>query len=497
MNHTASDDGDAPKQRQGDQLVELAHREVKLVRDSMRRTFGWVSQGAGVTCVGLHSQAFKRWLHRAYRKQYGVVPSPHAVSAAVEALDAEAAESSEATVHTRVAGGDGVVRVDLNDESGQIVEVTSDGWQTTTSAHVAFRRKPTALALPEPVRGGSLARLGDFINVSGPDLTLVLAWLVMALHPHGPYPVLILHGEAGTAKSTASMILKSLVDPTKPLLRSLPRSERDLAIAAEGSHVLAFDNLSGLPTWMSDALCRLSTGGGFATRALYTNDEEWVFEIIRPLILNGIDSIATRQDILTRSLVIRLDPILEGNRIDEAEIFAAFEAERPRLIGALMDAVAVAMERAPQTQLPHKPRMSDFATWVTAAEPALGWEAGTFLAAYEDNAAFALRMSLDGSAVARAVTDLVRRPGAEGTWDGTPTKLLEEITQFRPPEVKLRDWPKNAQVLSRRLTLLAPALRADGINIIDTSVGRDAGKQRWVVISDGTRSGGVGDGGDA
>ncbi|HEX2070808.1 MAG TPA: hypothetical protein VHF90_04065 [Thermoleophilaceae bacterium] len=489
----------APKQRQTDELVELAQQQVTLVCDSSRRTYAWIPQkGGGVTLAGLRSRMFRRHLQRSYRAKYGTVPSQHTVSAAVEALDAEAADSEEATLHTRIAGGDGVVRVDLNDQSGRAVEATSEGWKVAASPDTAFRRKPTARALPEPIRGGSLGRLGDFINVSGSDLKLVIAWAVGALLPEGPYPVLILQGEAGTAKSTASKLLKSLIDPGLPLLRPLPRSERDLAIAAEGAHVLAFDNLSGLPTWMSDALCRLSTGGGFATRALFTDDEEWVVEITRPLVLNGIDAIATRQDLITRALVIRLDTIPPEDRVDEAEILAAFEAERPRLLGALMDAVSMAIQQAPSTQLSHRPRMADFASWVTAAEPALGWEPGTFLAAYEANAAYALRLSLDGSPVARAVTELVRSPGGEPSWEGTPTQLLDVITQFRPLEVtKGRAWPANAQSLSRKLTLLAPALRADGIDIVDMHQGRDADKERWVVVTDRHRSGDAGDGGDA
>jgi hypothetical protein len=49
---------------------------------------------------------------------------------------------------------------------------------------------------------------------------------------------------------------------------------------------VALDNLSDIKPWLSDCLCRLSTGGGFSTRTLFENDEETIFNATRPVILN-------------------------------------------------------------------------------------------------------------------------------------------------------------------------------------------------------------------
>jgi hypothetical protein len=146
------------------------------------------------------------------------------------------------------------------------------------------------LPLSVPECGASIDALRSFLNLLNQnDFVLVVAWLLAALRSGGPYPLLAVSGEQGSAKTVLSKLLRALVDPNAGPVRALPREERDLMIAANNGHLLAFDNLSGLPAWLSDALCRLASGGSFAFRQLYTDDEEVLFKAARPTILNGID----------------------------------------------------------------------------------------------------------------------------------------------------------------------------------------------------------------
>ena len=144
------------------------------------------------------------------------------------------------------------------------------------------------LALPVPQHGGSIEALNSFLNfASRDDFLLIVAWLLAALRPNGPYPLLAISGEQGSAKTVLSKLLKALIDPNAAPVRALSREERELMIGANNGYLLAFDNLSGLPPWLSDALCRLATGGSFAVRQLYTDDEEVLFEAARPILLSG------------------------------------------------------------------------------------------------------------------------------------------------------------------------------------------------------------------
>jgi hypothetical protein len=276
-------------------------------------------------------------------------------------------------------------------------------------------------------------------------------------------------------------VLRVLVDPAVEPLRSLPRSERDLAIAASNSWVLAYDNLSGIPDRVSDALCRLATGGGFATRQLYTDDEEIVFSAKRPIILNGIDDIATRGDLQERSLLISLPSIPEEQRVEEATFWATFEAARPRIFGALLSGVSVALRNAESVRLERKPRMADFAVRATAMEAAFGWEPGSFERVYADNRQEASEALLANEPLVDAIRELLEYEGesigGESWWWGTATQLLKALGHYADDDVKRsRAWPGGPQALSRRLNRIAPALRAAGYEYSETEEGHDKKK---------------------
>src|SRR5262249_36836984 len=193
------------------------------------------------------------------------------------------------------------------------------------------------------------------------------------LLPKGPFPVLCLHGEQGCGKSTLARLLRLLIDPNAAALRSEPRDPRDLIIAASNSWVVSFDNLSHLKHWLSDALCRLATGGGFSTRELYTDADEILFDAMGPAVLNGIEDLATRGDLLKRSIILTLETISDSQRRTEGDFWREFEVARPRILGALFDVVAAGLKALPTVKLTSLPRMADFARWVRACEPALGW----------------------------------------------------------------------------------------------------------------------------
>jgi len=296
---------------------------------------------------------------------------------------------------------------------------------------------------------------------------LIAGALLTAYRGHGPYPVVVLHGEQGSAKSTTARVIRDLIDPNSAPLRAMPKEPRDLMIAATNSWVVALDNLSFIPAWLSDALCRLATGGGFATRALYTDDEEALFDAQRPVILTGIEQMATRGDLLDRSVILTLPPIQEERRRDEETFRAAFEQAQPRILGALLQAVAHALGHVSDVHLPRPPRMADFAKWAVAAERALGFEPGTFIHAYETNRRSAVETELEASPIAAPLLALIgHRPvstisGAPiRAWEGTCSELLDLLNCGIPEQTRHdKSWPKTPRGVRGALNRLAPALR--------------------------------------
>jgi hypothetical protein len=253
---------------------------------------------------------------------------------------------------------------------------------------------------------------------------------------------------------------------------------RDLAIAANNAHVLAFDNLSGIPVDVADALCRLSTGGGFATRALYSDDEERVFNGQRPIVMTSITDVATRSDLADRTLVGLLQAIADTERKTEREVRDAFEAAAPHIVGALLDAIAFGLKRESSVRLNRLPRMADHALWVRACEPCL-WQEGLHMQVYDRNRAEAAETVLDADPVAMALRSYLDARSESTT---TSADLLKMLTDVVPEHVKRgKDWPPNARALSGRLRRLAPALRGIGIAMAFAREGHD--RRRLITIT--------------
>ncbi|MEC5325218.1 MULTISPECIES: hypothetical protein [unclassified Aurantimonas] len=412
----------------------------------------------------IRTKGFRRWLARRFFEETGGAPSSEALQSALNVIEAKAHfDGPERLVHIRVGELDDRLYLDLGDETWRAVEIDATGWRVIDNPPVRFRRASGMKPMPIPVRGGSITTLRSFLNVqTDADFVLVVAWALASLRNRGPYPVIVLSGEQGSAKSTFSGVLRALLDPNTAPLRALPREDRDLFIAASNGHVLAFDNVSGLPAWISDTLCRLATGGGFAVRQLYSDQDEVLFDATRPVILNGIEDIVTRPDLADRAVFLTLEPIPEERRRPEQELWAAFEAERPRILGVLLDAVGKGLAELPRTRLDKLPRMADFALWATACETAL-WSSGTFWSAYCGNREEAVEGVIDADPIASTVRALVQ---ARTEWTGTASDLLGALAEMAGERVaKAKTWPDSPRALAGRLRRAATFLRKIGIDI--------------------------------
>lgn len=467
---TASDEEEEPSKSQATLLVELAKAAELWHTPGQGDAYGTLHVDGHWEHWPIRGRTFRRWLSRQYYVRHKRTPGSQAVQDALGVLEGEAifaGQTCDAAV--RVAQYDGRLYLDLCDDKWRSVEIDAGGWRLMKRCPVRFRRAKAMMPLPVPEAGGSLDDLRRFVNVSDDDWPLVLGWLVAALRPTGPYPVLALHGEQGSAKSTVARVLRELVDPNSAPVRCEPREPRDLAIAASNGWVVAVDNLSFVSGWLSDALCRLATGGGFATRTLYENDEETIFNATRPTILTGIEEVASRSDLLDRCLLVQLPRIPDDMRRAERIFWPEFHAAKPGILGAVLDAVVSAIVNLPSTKIDRLPRMADFAEWATAAEPGLGLTAGQFMASYRDNRESAHAQALESSPVVPYVLTLDAFTGRAG-------ELLAKLDGMATDaDKRLKTWPKTPRALGGMLRRLAPDLRTAGV---DVTFGREAGGQR-------------------
>jgi len=411
-------------------------------------------------CWPVRSRIFRQWIARLFFEEHGTAPGAQALSDALTVIEGYALYSSfEHAVELRLAARDGAIWLDLADDHWQAVRISADGWEVVHDPPIRFRRPRGMLPLPVPVTGGSIDELREFVNIDDLDWPLLLGWIVGALRPHGPYPILLVHGEQGSAKSTLLRVVRALVDPNEAPVRSAPKDGKDLIVAARNGLIVAFDNVSKLAPELSDDLARLATGSGFGARQLYTDLDEVLVNVARPIAVNGIAELATRGDLLDRGIVLNLPRISRYQ--DEDSFWATFAVVHPKILGALLDAVSAAMGTERTIGTPNV-RMADFARWATAAEPGLGLAPGTFIDAYGTNRAAAVQVVLEESLIAGPVRTIAETGG----YEGTPTELLQRIAAIvGETATKQRGWPSRPHVLSGELRRIAPALRRQGIDV--------------------------------
>jgi hypothetical protein len=457
------------KKSLADQLVFCVEKTgADLFTD--KESVGYVSINSDdhMETYPLDSKSFRLFLRGKYAKLFGKGINQTALDDAVQTLEAHALVGGDVRdVYCRKAHVGDVIYLDLGDKKWRCIEVTASGWKILTSHPVSFIRPKGMLPLPEPVQGGSISDLRPFLNMNDIGFDLTVSWILAALGPTQPYPILGYTGEQGSAKSSAVKTLRKLVDPHLAALRRPPRDEKDLSIAAANSFILAFDNLSGMSGVLSDAFCCLSTGGTFATRQLYTDKEESLLTSLTPLILNGVAEIGDRPDLLDRMISVTLEPIPDNMRRAEVEYNKAFAQVESQILGALLDVVVVGLKQLPSVKCSELPRMADFARWIVACSPALGWTDNYFLDAFKENRKHMGDQLLDSDPVVPVLMSVL---DTYPELEITATELLNTLrgwglcdSKAEVARTRQGGWPKGARALSVHLRRIAPLLRNEGI----------------------------------
>jgi len=462
------------------ELVEIGML-TELFHTDLAETFSRFFVDQHRETWSLKSARFKGWLAREYYQlQKGnKVPNSAALNDAINVLGFEALSRSELPVFTRVAEDGGKLFIDIGDKDWRVLEISHTGWRIVDDSPVKFRRPPGMQMLPTPTPGGNIEQLRPFVNLVGNDWELFVAKLTSDFLLKIQHPLLALHGGEGTAKSTLSRINRRLIDPSAVPLRSWARNEYELMISARNNWVMPFDNVSFLSQVMSDSLSKLVTGAGFSVRTLYETAGETLFKAHRVIILNGIEEVILRGDLLSRTLLLNLPEIDDQKRVPDEKFWDEFQKVEPQVFGALLDLVSGALVNRHMITLPGHPRMGDFAVWATAIEAVAGWPQGTFMTAYEGNTAAASSAVLESSVVAVAVCKLA---GVKGSWKGTPTQLLAELEQFVDwSTTRRRNWPANGQSLSNKLKRLPKYLRRVDVEL---NFGQTTGSnsQRYIEV---------------
>jgi hypothetical protein len=486
-----------------ERIISYALKRAKLFHNAECERFARVKKGDHYENYDVRSGDFKDWVLDEYwrrekerleamaleqegegalhegpvKTSMPTVPRDAIVGDAIRQLSALALfEGPQEEVHIRTAAHEGKIYIDMGDPDWRAIEISPGSWRIVEGDDIPVRfvRPKGLLAMPEPSEKGSLDALPNILNLGeGEDAqrnrTLILAWLTYALTPAtGGYPILLITGPQGAAKSHMLRILRNTVDPSTAAGSTKPKNEHDAYIDASSNWVLAYDQLVTAPVWLSNVLCDLATGGGFRTRTLFTNRDQEIFADKRPIILAGIGNIAARPDLQDRAIPITLSRIKDEVRKTDEEVGKEIEAARPQILGALLGAMAVGLTKKATVALDKKPRMADFAIWGVATEEILGGQPGDFMRAYwevrkESTSAVLEEWPLTDTFLEFAML----YKGEENAWVGTATELLKALNdRLDDEDLKFsQDWPKTPNQLGTQLNSFMPNLLEVGVNV--------------------------------
>lgn len=455
-------------------VLKIVRQHCKLHHDADGRGVAVIDCENHRELWFLDSSGFKKWLRGTIYRELGCGITDQTLSTILATLQAIAQhEGDEVTVSVRCAKEGMAYVIDRCADDWSAICADPRGWKIMLRPPSLLVRTSNMRPLPVPAPRGDIDKLWKHVNIPERYRLPLLAWLLDCLRPDTPYPVLELTGEQGSAKSSTQRRLRALIDPNKVPLRGRPKTVEDIYVAAANNYVVSFENLSHLTPEQQDAFCTLSTGGGFATRQFYTNGEEHVLEAKRPVILNGINPVATQPDLIERTISIELPTIPANERRDEQTLEAEWEADYPAILAGLLDLFAKALAKLPEIQLATKQRMADYQMLGEAIAQALEHPAGHFTSLYEQITGEGVERSLETYGITNAMQVFMC---GRKEWKGTYLSLLGDLSSL--PGIDRSHWPRSPRGLSGQLKRLAPGLRRLGLNVEPLGHGRAGSEVR-------------------
>lgn len=454
--------------------IIFSEENVEYFIDQFREVYVKVKSDNRFEILRADSDKLKSWIIKKFNDLTDGIPKPSNVKKVLSLLRARAVYGENRyELSIRVAYSEDSIWYDIADESWKAIKIDKSGWSIVENPPILFKRNiQNEQVIPQ--QGGDVHDLLKFVNIKDEKQKLLFLISVIAYFvPNIPRPIQVYFGTQGSAKSTVSRISKSLVDPSKVELLTLLNETRELTQHLDQHYLLSFDNLAILKTKTSDTLCRAVTGGGLSKRKLYTDSDNVIFAFKRAIIINGVNLVANKPDLLDRSLLFELERIDETSRRAEEDFWKEFNEAKPKILGAVFDALSKSLAILPTIKLNNTPRMADFARWGCAIAEAIGHTQQEFTDAYDENCGLQNRQAIEENPIASAIEMLMKN---RKNWNGTAQTLLKELrTIAEKEEMEVKLFPKSPSALSRKINEVKANLLVERVKI------EKVGQREWSI----------------
>jgi len=442
--------------------------------------------------LSLRSRAFKNWLSMLMWESEQKAPNSDALNSAINVLSGKCeATGTQYTLYNRVAPTEDGFYIDMANDNWQAIKVTAQGWEIVDFPPILFKRYQHQKPLTVPKKlakeelKAAVEKLFDFININPADKDTRLSFICSIISyfiPSIPHPMIVAYGAQGSAKTYCFKLVKRIIDPSSLETLDIATIDKEVVQQLDHHWLVPYDNLTSLPTWASNLLCRAVTGAGISKRELYSDDDDIIYNFKRCVMLNGINPAARKGDLLNRSILTELEPIPVEKRKTEREVDAAFNEALPTILGGFLGILAEAIKN-------YKPiktglqRLADFNEWGCAISEALGYSQEDFIKAYAEKVEAQNEEALNANPTATALIEFCTAKIEAAEWmptkepltqvesiifETTPTDLYHDLTAFQSRKGRTdakSGWPQAVNTFTRTLNMMQPTLAAEGCKL--------------------------------
>ena len=351
--------------------------------------------------------------------------------------------------HYRLASNNKTITYFLADELHQCIVINSKGWKLEKESKYVFLKRAGMVEQVMPISGGNLQELlSPFVNMNKNSFLLFLIHLVQCFFYNSSHFIAIISSGQGSGKSTLTKLIQLLIDPTLATKTLLPASVEELKNHLATNMLVAFDNTKKLNDDFSDVLCAATTGTTFTKRMLYTNIDMMILNVKNIIVLNGIDIVPRKTDLLERSLLFELEKITPDKRMTDKKFWSNFKKKRPEILGAIFDTISKALAIKKTLHLKETHRMSDAYTDMCAIALALGLTQEEFVETFNENITKLEQTRSEENYFCNIVKDYLERNLSIKI--GKVSEIFNLIKPLRASDAK--KFPKTASHFSRKLS---------------------------------------------
>lgn len=308
-------------------------------------------------------------------------------------------------------------------------------------------------------------------NVDGIYVLILATYLCVCFFGnYFPTPIMLITGPQGTSKSTLTRFIQRIVHPQLISSLSLSNKLEDISIALSTRLLTCFDNASSVKPDVADILCSAVTKGCFQRRELYTTADERLIEFKSIIVINGIDIISRRTDLMERCIMLEMATIKPENRKTEKEVETVFKETLPKILGAIFDAIQQVLSMD-ELELKTLSRMADFEELATKFAIAMGYSASEYQEALRTSHNHLVDAVSFGNPVIFAVVELMH--GKDNFTCGFQDFYVKayDILKEKATTNEVSMFPKSPAALSRALGGMEENLKAFGITFESENIG--------------------------